>query len=93
MEKTFIKIEVTIARETREVEFYYFGDDDRKIYSSGRVALCKTTGKVWPCRLFAFKQDNGSYKVSMIDNRLNRVYPVVAWNDEKYTDRSRHNSA
>ena len=93
MEKTTIQLKVTIRRETRTVEFFYFGNDDSRAWSTEDVALCQTTGKVWPCNLRAYKQEDGSYKIAMTDVRLNKTYPVVAWNDEKYTDRSLHNSA
>ena len=91
MQDTLLKLNVTIDGQTREVEFRTFGEDNDRGYSTSPVALCKTTGKVWECNLDAWKQKDGSWKIGMTQVRLNKYYPVVAWNDDIYTNRSQRN--
>jgi hypothetical protein len=93
MNKETFELKVTIAGISKSVEFQYFADDDSRAWSVGDVAVCQTTGKLWPCKLRAYKQSNGSYRVSMSDVRLNRQYPVVGWNEGVSKHHSRHNSA
>ncbi len=87
----FFDLDVTIAGETRQVEFSMYKEDSDRATSTTYVALCKTTGKVWETDLSAWKQKDGSWKIGQTVVRLNKYYPIVAWNDEIYTNRSQRN--
>lgn len=90
---TKITLSVTIARETREVEFaihHQLGLN--RAWSTSAVAVCRRNGgKLWPCVLRAF-QEEGKWKVCMHDVRLNKTYQVTAWREESNKPHeSRHN--
>lgn len=91
MEQTIITLPVTIARETRDLEFRTFGDGTRAW--SGQVAVCRRNGgKLWPCHLTAYLK-NGKWSVSMNEVRLNRQYPITGWREDANRGlESQHNS-
>jgi hypothetical protein len=93
---------VTINRETRQVEFFLQRingeqrDGQRAWRSTEVVALFSkgNGGKLWPERLDAWMQPDGSLRVAYTTTLLNRSgYRAVEWADKQPKHRSEHNSA
>lgn len=96
MEIIRASFKVTIDRQTRwiECESWDAGERFHSTEYVGMARVGRTGSKLWPSKIWIFRQKDGSYRESMYSVHLNRSAAIVGWHDAstaRYA--SQHNSS
>ena len=87
--------QLTIGGQTRDVEVRDVRGNGERYDSLLPIgAYQKNGGKVWPGKVIFWRQQDGSYRHSLVETFLNRSgYRLIAWADQIGSSASNHNSA
>jgi hypothetical protein len=96
LETISASFKVAIGRESHWCECESWDGGDRFL-TREPVAMAKvgrSGSKLWPSKVWWFRQKDGSYRQSLASVHLNRQASIVGWNNAQTARyRSQHNSA